>query len=68
MKVLLDIHQADVFDGGMVGKGRTPIGRVIPVRFDEHTRAQLDQIAADRHMKLAEVIRDLVNQALKEQP
>jgi hypothetical protein len=52
----------------MVGKGRTPIGRVIPVRFDEHTRAQLDKLAADRQMKLAEVIRDLVNQALKEQP
>lgn len=37
------------------------------MRFDEATRAQLDQLAAERHAKIAEVIRDLVQQALKGQ-
>jgi hypothetical protein len=53
---------------GVVGKGRPVIGPRITIRFDAETRRQLDEIAADRNQKIAEVIRDLVKQALKGQP
>lgn len=44
------------------------IGKPIEVRFDTETRARIEQLAAERHAKLAEVIRDLVKQALEGTP
>jgi hypothetical protein len=47
------------------GRGRPEIGTPVRIRIPADVLAQIDQIAADAEMKRAEVVRELLAEALK---
>ena len=50
------------------GRGRPPIGDRVSVRFPPETQARIDALAVEHDVPRAEMIRRLVEQALKPKP
>jgi predicted transcriptional regulator len=45
-------------------RGRPPIGPGFTIRLDPDTRAELERLAAERDVKIADIARELIHQAL----